>query len=838
MIANETTQQLQQLYITYFGRPGEPAGLEWWAGRLGAKEVNIDQVAQEFSKADEFVNIYGGAGFSALIEALYVNALGRAIESQEALEFWVNQLESGLATPGVMVTRLLGTDDANDRQTIANRVEAANTYTESVAAGKVSYNPAAANALIKKIDATEASVTKALEEAGVITPAPVEEPEQPDVKVPEVPDVKLPEVPEVPEVPEIPEVPEVPEVPQEPGAGSDPFTLTVEIDDLAGTNAGDVFDGFLAGGVETLQSADVIRGGEGTDTLNVTLAGHSLAAAVSPTLESVEVLNLQGLGGGINLANASGVKEIISTDSQTSLDVLNVTELTTIGARNTAGEEAHLLMLQYVSDAVVAGDTQSILLDNANLMISVLQGDDALADPLNVVRKVSIVSEGISNTVSFKSNGLVDSTAIQTLTITGEGDLSIVNGLTAGTIDASVASGDLDLTLAEMGGTDNLATDVPARSVALGSGNDYLDVADVTLSANEEGSFSGGDGYDTVAVQAGTSLDVLIEKVRDFEVIEFDQLDTAVSYAALTQQGFKAVRASAATNGSITDLAENSKVTLTEGSTGTFALVLADVAEDNSFSFTVEGEEASDASYAVGVAGVESLTVDVVGAGADVYAQTTLALTGAQLKTVTIKGDEAVVFDGSLLSNLEKIDVSGLAASSNTSTGNYAATITVADNVSVTGSAGADTFIFNESNEITGGAGADRFVVGSVSSVADVLFLSTITDLSAADGDSITFGGSGVAISTAMGGTQVGMINVGDLSLDGNTEATFADYLAVATAHDGATKPVVSAFELNGSTYIVADLTDASGYTAEIDFVVELTGAVNVSAFYYGQEWP
>jgi len=179
MIANETTQQLQQLYITYFGRPGEPAGLEWWAGRLGAGELSIDQVAQEFSKADEFANVYGGAGFSALIEALYVNALGRAIESQQALEFWVNQLESGLATPGVMVTRLLGTDDTNDRQTIANRVEAAKTYTESVAAGKVSYNPAAANALIKKIDATEASVTKALEEAGVITPAPVEEPEQP-----------------------------------------------------------------------------------------------------------------------------------------------------------------------------------------------------------------------------------------------------------------------------------------------------------------------------------------------------------------------------------------------------------------------------------------------------------------------------------------------------------------------------------------------------------------------------------------------------------------------------------------------------------------------------------
>ncbi|GEM_PF-5830785 len=179
MIANETIQQLQQLYITYFGRPGEPAGLEWWAGRLGAGELSIDQVAQEFSKADEFADVYGGAGFSALIEALYVNALGRAIESQEALEFWVNQLESGLATPGVMVTRLLGTADTNDRQTITNRVEAAKTYTESVAAGKVSYNPAAANALIKKIDASEASLTKALVEAGIITQEPVEEPEQP-----------------------------------------------------------------------------------------------------------------------------------------------------------------------------------------------------------------------------------------------------------------------------------------------------------------------------------------------------------------------------------------------------------------------------------------------------------------------------------------------------------------------------------------------------------------------------------------------------------------------------------------------------------------------------------
>jgi S-layer protein len=97
---------------------------------------------------------------------------------------------------------------------------------------------------------------------------------------------------------------------------------------------------------------------------------------------------------------------------------------------------------------------------------------------------------------------------------------------------------------------------------------------------------------------------------------------------------------------------------------------------------------------------------------------------------------------------------------------------------------------------------------------------STITDLSA--GDTISLN-NGVA---TFGTTKLSLVST----------ATFADYLAAAAAVATVTATTTENaawFQFSGNTYLVVDgygaSSDAAGYTAGEDSVIEITGLVDLS---------
>lgn len=159
MASEAQLNTLQQLYIAYFGRPAEPAGVTYWEGRIDAG-MTLDEVANSFTSADEFVAKYGD-DTAALVRAAYQNALGREVESEAALAFWVEQLESGDVTPADLMNSFFGTSDATDLAVLNNRTEVAKAYT--AAAGE-NYDAAASAALLTSVDDTQASVDAALEQ--------------------------------------------------------------------------------------------------------------------------------------------------------------------------------------------------------------------------------------------------------------------------------------------------------------------------------------------------------------------------------------------------------------------------------------------------------------------------------------------------------------------------------------------------------------------------------------------------------------------------------------------------------------------------------------------------
>jgi hypothetical protein len=100
---DEGVAKVARLYDTAFNRLPDLAGLTSWRNAL-ATGSTIDQVAQGFTNAQEFINIYGGPATSpdALVDALYRNTLNREPDPG-GKAFFVQELQSGAATRAQVV---------------------------------------------------------------------------------------------------------------------------------------------------------------------------------------------------------------------------------------------------------------------------------------------------------------------------------------------------------------------------------------------------------------------------------------------------------------------------------------------------------------------------------------------------------------------------------------------------------------------------------------------------------------------------------------------------------------------------------------------------------------
>nr|WP_273423630.1 hypothetical protein [Halomonas sp.] len=523
----------------------------------------------------------------------------------------------------------------------------------------------------------------------------------------------------------------------------------------------------------------------------------------------------------LDLQNSEGYEQLWSNGSQQNLTFDNVSEQVTVGAKGIAATAAVIdVDVNYVAGTVAAADTQAIVLEDATVEMDINQGGAATG-----VRNVAVTSTGVASAVGFVGNDLVTGAVVQNLTIDGAGDLVINNAITAGTVDASEATGNLNLTVANTA-AGNLATGVTARSVTLGAGDDVL----TALGNISVGSFVGGEGTDTINVDgtSGTLVDDLVANVSGFEVLGLDALNGAVSAATLANVGFQSLVLTDANGGTVNNIGASTEVSLVNtgaNSSATFNLVAG--VED--LNLSLEKDLAGVSTFTVVNTNAVNLTVDFV-ENDDSTADATLAVTAAaDLETVTITGTQDVSFDGSGLGELTSVDASALVGD---------ATLEVGNGVTVTGSAGDDSITFAESAEVTGGAGEDVFVASLVTATdAGVPRFSSITDLNADEDDSVEFGAAGTVLSTATTGTDVNIITEADLGLAPGATVTFADFLNMASDQAAGT---LSGFEFAGNTYLVEDNTATTTgpvagntFDATADFIVELTGSVDLTEFTY-----
>lgn len=531
------------------------------------------------------------------------------------------------------------------------------------------------------------------------------------------------------------------------GTGADNFFGSV-IDDLAtGT---------------TLNPGDSLVGGDGADTLNITLSGNPTSTFVVQTasVETISVGNYDtntGTDVTLNLAAASNVTNFSVVGGGGDTLTTGLAALATIGGSNSTGN----ISVTYGS-GVLSGtaDTQNVTLSSFGLSTDkpTLTVADA-ASGSNIAETVAFTVTG-SNYVTLDA-----ANNSKTISVAGSGNLTVDANAdtTITTINASTATGNVAITnigaskLSMTGGTGNDTLRIDGSTidaddtVNAGNGTDTLQL---TVAANVTSSTSGAQlvGFDKVEGYANAN-DVSLVVAQDVSLL--GSAPTSVGVSSWTRG--TAVNGGGdhtATDGvNFSNMAASTSLSLAgvtvtdlDGDDGTIVnfTATADLYTDtiaDSIAVTLGTESAAMASVTaldantafnltLSVDDYETVTINSLGdantiAGLDSSDMTSLVINATKALTITDTTEPA---------SLRTINASGSTADVNTEAFaiDGAATVTggtgndkfqgstAADSIvggagndSLTGAGGNDTVDGGTGNDtIVGGSGNDRVTAG------------------------------------------------------------------------------------------------------------------------------
>lgn len=124
-----TEVDIQNLYIAYFNRPADKAGLAYW------KDANLSilQIAQSFSEQKEYVTAFAGFTAEQTINALYSNLFNHKADA-DGLAYWSGQIKSGKVSIGAAAIAILNGATGADQMAVQSKNAAAIAFTKKLIA--------------------------------------------------------------------------------------------------------------------------------------------------------------------------------------------------------------------------------------------------------------------------------------------------------------------------------------------------------------------------------------------------------------------------------------------------------------------------------------------------------------------------------------------------------------------------------------------------------------------------------------------------------------------------------------------------------------------------------
>lgn len=145
-MATDYINEVQKLYVAYFSRPADPAGLSFWANQLQTNPNGYQNISAAFSTSAEYRATYGGMDNRAVVAEVYDNLFGRAAEAA-GVDFWANALNNGAMTIDNVVTQIAAGAQGNDRIAYNGKVGVSTAFTNRIDtdAEKAAYSGSVAN---------------------------------------------------------------------------------------------------------------------------------------------------------------------------------------------------------------------------------------------------------------------------------------------------------------------------------------------------------------------------------------------------------------------------------------------------------------------------------------------------------------------------------------------------------------------------------------------------------------------------------------------------------------------------------------------------------------------
>jgi hypothetical protein len=141
---------VQQLYVAYFNRPADYAGLDYWTNVVAGQKGSTALVSAAFAAEAEYKTEYAGLSNADIVNKIYMNLFGRPAEDA-GKAFWAAALDSKATTIDKVVADVVKGAQGSDARAYENKVSGATTFTAQLdtKAEQDGYRGAAANALAK-----------------------------------------------------------------------------------------------------------------------------------------------------------------------------------------------------------------------------------------------------------------------------------------------------------------------------------------------------------------------------------------------------------------------------------------------------------------------------------------------------------------------------------------------------------------------------------------------------------------------------------------------------------------------------------------------------------------
>lgn len=165
-------EAVQQLYVAYFNRPADTAGLDYWTNIVAAQNGDTTAVSAAFAAETEYKSEYPATMSNAdIVNKVYLNLFGRAAEDA-GKAYWADLLDKKAITIDKVVAQIADGARGTDAEAYENKVLAATAFTNALDQSYEAngYRGAAANTAAKAFISgvtTDASLEAAIAPASL-----------------------------------------------------------------------------------------------------------------------------------------------------------------------------------------------------------------------------------------------------------------------------------------------------------------------------------------------------------------------------------------------------------------------------------------------------------------------------------------------------------------------------------------------------------------------------------------------------------------------------------------------------------------------------------------------